>query len=202
MPRPTSFEPVNETKRVCGCSTRRRRCARRRRDEVQDTGRHADFAQQLHELRGDAGSVTRGLQHHGVAAHERGGRHAHHDRNGEIPRRDDDADTERNVDQFVVFAGHRRDRLLRRVAQHLAPVELHEVDGLGGVGIGLGPALADFVDHPGVVFESMLPQNIGRTEQEMGALLGRHSLPRMKHLISDVDGLVGLLGEFRSGKCR
>ena len=71
-------------------------------------------------------------------------RHADHDRAGEVPRRNHDADAERDVDHLVFLAFDRDDRLRLRVAQRFARVELEEVDRFGGVAVGFGPALADF----------------------------------------------------------
>src|SRR6185436_11035710 len=49
---------------------------------------------------------------------------------------------------MIAPAGELHHRLGLGVAQHLARVELHEVDRLGGVGVGLRPALADLEHHP------------------------------------------------------
>ena len=118
-------------------------------DEVQDSGWDSDFAQERHDLGRDAGRIARRLEHHRVAGHDRGGRHPHQNRIGKIPRRDDDPDAERHVHHLVVLVRHRRDRLLGGVTQHLAPVELHEIDRFRGIDIRLHPTLPDFVDHIG-----------------------------------------------------
>ena len=70
--------------------------------------------------------------------------HAGHDGEGEIPRRNDRADTERDIEQLVALA-----RVLDGgggggQAQRLARIELEKIDGLAHVGVGLGPVFADF----------------------------------------------------------
>ena len=44
-------------------------------------------------------------------------------------------------------------------ADHLAGVELAEIDRLGDVGVGLAPGLAAFVDLPGGQLEAALPHD-------------------------------------------
>ena len=59
----------------------------------------------------------------------------------------DDANAERDVVELVLLAGKRDKRLLPAVADHLARVELGEVDRLGNIAVGFGPRLSDFQDH-------------------------------------------------------
>ena len=62
-------------------------------------------------------------------------------------------------------------------AQGFAGVELAEVDGLGDVGVGFGPVLADFEDQPGHVIHFALAQQVGGAEQQAGALFDGSVLP-------------------------
>ena len=106
--RPTSREPVNAIEprlRVLDERIADRRAAAGQ--EVQHAVRHARLVARLEEHRGDAGRVGGGLQHDRVAGDDRGGRHAGQDREREVPRRDHDADAERDVLELVSLAGIR-----------------------------------------------------------------------------------------------
>ena len=133
--------------------------------EVDDARGDARLFQKLEELVGDGRRVRRGLQDDGVSGDERGGGHPRHDGEREVPRRDDDADAERNVFEPIVLALDTRQRLRRGVAQHLSRVELAEVYGLGGVGVGLRPRLRHLVNHPRGEVVSALAQKRGHAEQ-------------------------------------
>ena len=130
--------------------------------EVDHALGHSGFFEQFEELRGDRRRVARGLQDDGVAADDRGQRHAGHDGAGEVPRRNHRADAERNVVQRVVLAGQLDGRLRLGEAQRFARVELAEVDGLGDVGVGFSPVLADFEDQPGHEFHLALAHECRR----------------------------------------
>src|SRR5579862_2480761 len=138
---------------------------------------HAGFFEQFHKLGGDRGRIARRLQNHRVAADNGGQRHASHNGAGKIPRRNDRAYAQRNVVQGVVFAGQLNRSLRFRKTQGLARVELAEVDGLGNVGIGLGPVLADFEDQPCHVFHLALAHEIADAEDEAGALFDGGTAP-------------------------
>jgi len=72
-------------------------------------------------------------------------------------------------------------------AQHLAAIELAEIDRLGDVGVGLSPALTDLVDHPGGQFEPAPPQFGRSLEQVVGALRGRHAAPGLERRVGALD---------------
>jgi hypothetical protein len=107
----------------------------------------------------------------------------------EVPRRDDDADAERDVGEAVVFALDACERLRRCVAQHLACVELAEVDGLGRVAVGLGPGLGDLVHHPRGEVVFALAQQRGHAEEDVCALLRERVAPSLEDLVGLLDGL-------------
>ena len=87
---------------------------------------------------------------------------------------------ERNVHQGVAFARHLHRQFGAREAQRLARVELAEVDGLGDIGIGLGPVLADFKNQPGAEFEFALAHYVAHVEEQAGALFKRRPAPTGK----------------------
>jgi len=64
-----------------------------------------------------------------------------------------------------------------RHAQRFAGVEFAEVDGLGDIGVGFAPVLADLEDEPGAELEAALANYVGDVEDETGALFGRTAAP-------------------------
>ena len=148
--------------------------------EVHYAFRHAGFFEQFDELRGDGRRIARRLQDDGVAADDGGERHAGHDGAGEIPRRNYSADAERDVVQRVALAGQLDGRLRLGEAQHLARVELAEVDGLGDVGVGLNPVLTDFEDEPGHEFHFALAHEVADAKDEAGALFHGGAAPGLE----------------------
>src|SRR6185437_12687468 len=66
--------------------------------QVHDARRHAGLFEYVEEARRNGGRVGGWLEDDGVAADDGCGRHAGHDGEGKIPRRDDRADAERNVE--------------------------------------------------------------------------------------------------------
>src|SRR5579862_675067 len=148
--------------------------------EVDDALGHAGLFEKFDELRGDGGGIARRLQDDGVAADDGGERHSGHDRAWEIPRRNYRADSERDVMQRVMLSGQLDWRLRFREAQRLARVELTEVDGLGDVGVGLSPVLADFENEPCHVFHFALAEEIADAEDESGALFDGGAAPGLE----------------------
>ena len=125
-------------------------------------------------------------------------RHARHDGQREVPGRDHHADTERDVEELVVFAGDLRDRLRFGEPQRLAAVELEKVDRLGDVGVRLGPALAHLVDHPRRELELALADDLGGAEQVRRPLLRRNLAPGFERAQRRVHRVFGvLLGPLR-----
>ena len=78
--------------------------------------------------------------------------------------------------------GHLHRRVARQIAQHLARVELAEVDRFGGLGLGFRPGLARLVDQPRVELELALPQNGGGAQQPAAPDLPRGSGCRRRNL--------------------
>ena len=79
--------------------------------------------------------------------------------------------------QCIVLAGKLNRRLSFREAQRFAGIELAEVDGLGNVGVGLGPVLADFEHQPRHVFHLALAHQVADAEHQTGALFDRSAAP-------------------------
>ena len=154
---------------------------------------HARFFEQFDKLRGDGGRIARRLQDDGVAADDRGQRHAGHDGAREIPRRNDRAHAQRNVHQRIVLSRQLDWRLRLGKAQGFARVELAEVNGLGDVGVGLGPVLADFEDQPCHVFHLALPHQVADAKDEAGALLDRSAAPGLESLERGLHGRLDVL---------
>ncbi len=95
-----------------------------------------------------------------------------------------------------MLAGKLDGRLGFRKAQRFARVELAEVDGLGDVGIGFSPILADFENEPCHVFHLALAHEIADAEDEAGALFDGGTTPGFEGLER---GLHGGLDVFFAG---
>ena len=87
------------------------------------------------------GDCSAGLRTTRVARGQAGGRHAHGDRDREVPRRDHRHHAARRVAHLVALAGDLEERLAAIERDRAAGVELEEVDGLADVGVGLVPGL-------------------------------------------------------------
>src|SRR4029077_2582135 len=140
--------------------------------EAESVLRNAGFVSDLDEFCSNSRRITRGLQDDGVSCDERGHGHSCSDGRGKIPRRNDDADTERYVDEVVFLALHWRDFLRSSEAQHFAAVEFQKIDGLGGVRVGFWPSFSGFVANQRVHFKFAVAKDFGGTEEALGALLG------------------------------
>ena len=150
------------------------------RAEIDHARRHAGFFERLEELGRDGGRIARRLQHHGIAAHRRGRRHAGCNGAGEIPGRDHRADAERDVTQVIAFAGRLHHRLGLGQDQSLAGVKFQEVDGLAGIGLGFIVILAHFQNQPGIELQLAPAQNVRGPEQQAGAFFPARVLPRLE----------------------
>ena len=116
----------------------------------------SNFFKQLDKFGGDGRGIARRLQNYSVAADDGSRRHAGHDGAGEIPRRNYCAYSERNVGERIVLAGHLHGRLGFGETQGFASIKFQEVDGLGNIGVGFAPVLADFKNEPGHVIHFAL----------------------------------------------
>ena len=76
-----------------------------------------------------------------------------------------------------MLAGHLHIGLYLREAQRFAAVVFAKVDGLGDVGVGFRPVLADFENQPGAELEFAFAQQIGNVEQQAGTLFDRSAAP-------------------------
>ena len=161
--------------------------------EVDHSGRQAGFFQSLEKLGRDGRRIAGRLEDHGVAAHHRRRSHAAHDRQREIPRRDHRAHAQRDITQGVAFAGKLHGWFGFGQVQGQASVELQEVDRLAGVGFGFVPVLADLQDHPGIELRLALADDVGCAEQQSGAFLHRHVLPRFERRERSLHGRLHVL---------
>src|SRR5699024_3859836 len=117
-------------------------------------------------------STGRRLEQHCVTCYECSSRRARHDGESEVPRGDDESDTERYVVELVVFT---------RAGFNVTPVFdlkvvpsviLQEVDGFRRIRIRLFPRLAGFLDKEGCKFKLALTDDRRRFEQHVGPEFG------------------------------
>ena len=99
--------------------------------------------------------------------------HAGHNRQREIPRRNHDARAQRQIEHFVVLAGHLHGRFRRRELLHLPRVILREIDRFADVSLGFGPRLAGFEHQPGVEIELAFADQRRRADHQVDAPLRR-----------------------------
>ncbi len=71
----------------------------------------------------------------------------------------------------VALARHLHREFGARQAQRFPRIVFAEVDGLGDIGVGFRPVLADFKDQPGGEFKLAFAQHIAHAEEQAGALL-------------------------------
>ncbi len=133
--------------------------------------RKSGFKQDFRKFSRDGRRFARRFEDHCVADHESGYRHAHHDGEGEIPRRNDNAHAERKIYYLIAFARELNNRLRVGKLHGLAGVVLAKIDGLGDIALGLGPGLAGFVDKPSIELVLALAKDLGSAEQAPGALV-------------------------------
>ena len=149
-----------------------------------------------------SGVSEAGLRTTRVPGDERGGRHPREDRVREVPRRDHGAGAERDVERLGKLARVRRDGDLAAPAEHLAGVELEEVDRLGGLDVGLGPGLPDLENHRGGEIVLARPHAGGRAQEDGRALPRREISPLALRLDGRVNRLEGdlAIGEMVTGE--
>ncbi len=71
---------------------------------------------------------------------------------------------------MIVLALNFDQRLVARIAQHLACIEFEKIDRFSGVAVGFRPGLRHFVNHPGREFMFALAHQRGGAKQQFGAL--------------------------------
>jgi hypothetical protein len=91
---------------------------------------------------------------------------------------------------MVLLAGNLSQRLVGRITQHLATVELAEVDRFGSVAVGFGPGLCDFVNHPRRQLVFTLAHDRRHTEQQGCAIGCGRVLPRFESFRRFFDGAI------------
>src|SRR5690348_13715825 len=86
--------------------------------------------QHLGEFGGDCWRVTRWLYNNGVSGDQSCDRHANHNGEREVPRRNYDSDAKRQINHLVALTGELHDRLRSSKFQCVARVVFTEVNGL------------------------------------------------------------------------
>ncbi len=120
--------------------------AARARQVVDDARRKARFLEDLEHLGERNNGVFGRLADDGIANNDGTHQHAGHQRHGEVPRRDGDADAQRDVEALVLLAGigiQVADAVDK--AKRLAGIVLGEIDHLGDFRTGFDVILADLV---------------------------------------------------------
>ncbi len=147
------------------------------RAEVHHVGRPLEHAQRVDGLRenlaqdaGDAGCLLGGLHDDGVPADECGDGHAAADGQWKVPWSDHDGHAAGLIPDLVEFAEESADTLALKELDGLTRVILAEIDGLAGVGVGLAPGLASFLDHDPGEFVATLTHELGRSGEDGGTL--------------------------------
>ena len=172
------------------------------REVVERAGRHAGLLEEREDPPRDERRVGRGLQDDAVPGDERRGRHARQDRVRKVPGRDHGARPERDVERLGELARVGRDGNLAAPAQHLARVELEEVDRLGGLDVGLGPGLADLENHRRREVVLPGPHACRGAQEDGGALARGQRRPGRLRPVGRLDRLEGDLpvGEVVAGE--
>ncbi len=146
------------------------------------------------------GESLEGFSDHGVAGDDRGQRHSRHNRARKIPRRNHSPNAQRNVNQIIFLALHRRHRLRSAQPQHFPPIKFTEINRLRDIGIGFRPGLAHFINQHRGEIEFPLPQQIAHAKNKFRALFRRHALPFLKRFSRRIDRADSPDRQFPSGK--
>ena len=168
--------------------------AARTSDEVDGFLGDTGFKKNIDKFCGDGWGIGGRLHDNGVAGYKRRRDDAGHDGAGEIPRRNDHADAERNISEVVTLAAHGREFLRLGEAQHFAAIEFEEVDRFGDVRVGFDPGFSDFVADEGVQLILAFANDLRGTEDAPGALGGRDFLPGVEVFVRGLDGVPGHFG--------
>ena len=146
------------------------------------------------------GACSAGLRTTRVARGQAGGRHAHGDRDREVPRRDDRHHAARRVAHLVALAGDLEERLAAIERDGAAGVELEEVDGLADVGVGLVPGLGALAHRQRGELGAPRAHPGRRAHEDLGALGGGGRRPAREAARGGLHRLVDLgLGGARGG---
>ena len=172
MCRPTSRDPVKETNRVFGCATRRSPIAPplpvRKQNECGGKPASSSVSANIAAM---VGVSLEGLMTTVLPVTSAAHRHAAQNRQREIPRRNHDADAQRQIAHLIALAGKLHHGLRTGQAQHLARIIFAEVDGLGDFRFRFRPGLARFEHQPGVEFELALADQRGRFQEHSDTIL-------------------------------
>ena len=159
------------------------------RDVVEDAGRQAGFAEDLHQVPADDAGEVGGLEDHRVAGNYGCRCHAQADGQGEVPGGDDRCHPLGLVEVLVDLARCVADPLGFAEADHLAGIILEEIDRLGDVGIGLVPLLADLQHLPGGQLEDPFAGRFGTLQQVLCPVAGAGVAPGREGLFGRGDRL-------------
>ena len=111
---------------------------------VQDILRCSGFPEELACDPGDARCLLGRFHDDGVAGDQRSDGHAHADRQGKVPRTDDDGDAPTLVVREIQFADELAQTLRSFKGEGLPRVVLAEINGFADVGVRFPPCLAGF----------------------------------------------------------
>ncbi len=171
---PASREPVNAMKRVFGCSTTPcPKVAPEPGQKLTTPLRAARVFQKLEAISPRSWeSRSKASKIDSIAADDRGDSHSRHNReSGKYPRRDHRADAQRNViaEQASRLPGSCDNGLSLLEMERCARVEVAEVEGLAGVGLGFIPVLAVTSNtRLRVEFELTFAQQVRNAERKIG----------------------------------
>ena len=165
--------------------------AARSGDEVHCFLRNPRLKKNVNEFRRDGRGIARRLQNYSVAGNERGHNESRHDGAGEIPRRNDHADAQRNIHQIVALSAHRRQLLGLGQSEHFAAIEFTEIDRLCDVRVRFHPRFSHFVANQRSQLKFSLAHDLRRAEEAFHALLSRHFFPGVEIFIGRLNGLLG-----------
>ena len=166
------------------------------RQKAERLRRKTSLDQRLRKHRRNHRRLARGLDNNRVARHQSRHRHPAKDRQCEVPRRNHDPHTQRQIPHLIAFAGQLNHALRPRQTRHLPRIILAEVDGLSHFRFRLRPRLPCLENQPGIELESALANQFRSAQQSANTRLRWCLAPDRKVPISRLDSL---LRQLRSG---
>ena len=162
--------------------------------EIDDAVGHAGLDEQLHEALPEHRRVVRGLEHHGVPAHEC--RDDLPGRNGdrEVPRRDHADDADRLTDAHLELVGQLRRRRLAEETPALAGHVVAHVDRFLDVAARLREHLAHLARHQLRQLVLVLGEQRAEPEQDLTALRRGNEPPARVRLLRRLHSAIDVLG--------
>ena len=161
--------------------------------QLQRAARHAGLTGKANGQRSDLRRLRRGLGHHRIARHQRGGHLPHENRQREVPRRNAGPDSPALHAQDILLPRRPRQFDGLQLLARLRGIIAAEIHRLAHIAQRIGNSLLRFLDqHRHQLFAALLHQ-IGEFLQTGSALVDRGHRPVAERPVAIVDTFIDIL---------